>query len=507
MDEEEKVKITLSTNEIKVDKVTEQEEIYDQDIGKEIRVEDLEIKYSPTTDINEVIPEKTEDVSKEIEEVPVEEEVETGEAEESSEEEINDEPEEKEELLEESEKTEVEEEIVEKTKDISEDDKELKSDKKIIKISLIIAVVLGIIALILFLTRNKEEKNVPVIKLIGDEVVVLELDEKYEEPGYFAVDSEDGDLTNKVVIIGEVDTSKPGIYDLKYKVLDSERNRTEIYRHVIVESKTTNITFNLKGKNIVSISTNADYIEEGYEASINGENIGNKVKVYGEIDRSKVGNYPVYYVLEHNGEVVVLKRFIIVYKGEEMKTDATLITDLNNWLIDEIHYSNKIDLKNVSPSVLLYFGALNCRNDSKSVPHQEMVSCLQKLLNLKDININASTKYEGKNASISYNSGTDSWDIKRLDLPIPKDNLFEIIVENNNIYLYELYGYGVSIGEKTCDGNDYKIYYSGVDLKNIIGYESCNNGTVNQNYKLVPYVHTFRVLNGKYYWVSSDILK
>ena len=132
---------------------------------------------------------------------------------------------------------------------------------------------------------------------------------------------------------------------------------------------------------------------------------------------------------------------------------------------------------------------------------------MKKLLNLKDVNITASTKYEGKNASISYNSGSDSWDIHRLELPLPKDNLFEIIVENNNLYLYELYGYDVSISEKECDGNDYKIYYSGVDLKNIIGYESCHNDIVNQNYKLVPYVHTFRVLNGKYYWVSTDMLK
>jgi len=532
MEEEKNTKkVTLSTTEI----IPNVNEDYDQDIGKEFRIEVEEVNYKEATAIEDVIAlEKVEEkkqksqseevkvlevVSKEVSEEPNKELVEQ---EEKNDENIdvtniNDEAEEIIELEQKSDDNSTE--LVTNNADNKNEqpvDAELKSDKKIIKISLIIVVILGVIALILFLTRDKVEKSEPSIKIVGDETIVLKLGEPYLEPGYFAVDSEDGDLTDEVTIIGEVDSSKAGIYSLKYKVFDTDRNRAEVYRNVIIESEKTDFDFKLNGKEFVFITPNADYVEEGYEAKIGEENIASNVKTFGKVDRSKAGNYIIYYVLEKDEKVSVLKRYVIVYKGEEMDINADLITDLNNWLIDEVHYSNSIDLKNVSPSVLLYFGALNCRNDSGEVKHSEFVSCLKKILNLKDIKINATNKYEGNNGSVLYNKNSDSWSISLFNIPREKDNLFKVIVENNNIYLYELYAYNVSIAsEEICDGSDTKVYYSGMDLKNVLGYESCLNTCddfscnriISKNYKKVPYVHTFRVLNGKYYWVSSDILK
>lgn len=395
----------------------------------------------------------------------------------------------------------------------------LKSDGKIIKIAGIIAILLVIIVLILLATRKKVEKGYPVIKLVGEETLILDLDSEYKEMGYFALDQEDGDITSRVNVVGEVDTFKPGIYRVKYKVLDTDRMKTEVYRNIIVKSKSNNFDFNIIGKEIVFINPNADFIEEGYKAIYNGTDISNDVQVFGEVNRSVPGSYNLVYALSKDGEVTALKRTVVVYKGEEMDASADLITELNNWLIDEVHYSNKISLDNVSTSVLLYFGALNCRNDKYEIDNKELISCLEKILNVKEIKIPLSTKYQGSSAEVLYNRDKQMWIINKLELPRPKEDLFKVVVDNDTIYLYELYGYGVLLNNREiCDGNDNKIYYSGVDRNQLLGYESCklvqcesedcqDNIVRTKNYKMALYVHTFKVSNGKYYWTTSEMIK
>lgn len=55
---------------------------------------------------------------------------------------------------------------------------------------------------------------------------------------YEAIDNCDGNITNKVVKVGSVDTNKIGTYEIKYKVSDSFNNKTEETRKVLVKEKT-----------------------------------------------------------------------------------------------------------------------------------------------------------------------------------------------------------------------------------------------------------------------------
>ena len=209
--------------------------------------------------------------------------------------------------------------------------------------------------------------------------------------------------------------------------------------------------------------------------------------------------------------LIIFNLSILIF-GIFVNNLSDLITELNNWLIDELHYSNKISLDNVSQSVLLYFGALNCRNDKDEVEYKEMNECLAKLLNVKEVKIPATTKYNGEIADITFDTEKNMWIINKLELPRAKEDLFKVVVDNDVIYLYELYGYDVLLnGTEICDGNDNKVYYSGVDRNNLLGYESCKMSGSDivrtKNYKLALYVHTFKVSNGKYYWVSSEMVK
>ncbi len=73
----------------------------------------------------------------------------------------------------------------------------------------------------------------PVIKLYGGEQVDVYIGHTYEEPGFEAIDPEEGDLSKKVTVTGDVDTATLGTYQVTYRVQDSlgsEATRTRTVR-------------------------------------------------------------------------------------------------------------------------------------------------------------------------------------------------------------------------------------------------------------------------------------
>lgn len=72
------------------------------------------------------------------------------------------------------------------------------------------------------------------LKTVNNQVnVTLKIGEQYNEPGY-EVYSSDANLTKKVKIIGNVDTSKKGTYNLIYTVLDLNNVTISATRTVVV---------------------------------------------------------------------------------------------------------------------------------------------------------------------------------------------------------------------------------------------------------------------------------
>ncbi|MBE5890161.1 MAG: DUF5011 domain-containing protein [Lachnospiraceae bacterium] len=79
-----------------------------------------------------------------------------------------------------------------------------------------------------------QEFEAPTLTLKGDSSIYLNVGDSFEDPGYSAEDETDGDLTDDVKIGGEVDTSKAGVYMLKYTVQDHSENETTASRYVYV---------------------------------------------------------------------------------------------------------------------------------------------------------------------------------------------------------------------------------------------------------------------------------
>jgi len=74
----------------------------------------------------------------------------------------------------------------------------------------------------------------PDLTLNGNSIMTILINGKYEEKGARAEDEKDGNLTDKIDIIGAVDTKKEGTYTITYKVKDKSGNEAVKKRIVYV---------------------------------------------------------------------------------------------------------------------------------------------------------------------------------------------------------------------------------------------------------------------------------
>lgn len=80
-----------------------------------------------------------------------------------------------------------------------------------------------------------KDTEAPVLTLKGSITMTLAYGAAFQEPGFSAVDSADGDLTQRVKVSGHVNPSIPGIYTLLYTVSDNSGNTTTVQRQVTVQ--------------------------------------------------------------------------------------------------------------------------------------------------------------------------------------------------------------------------------------------------------------------------------
>lgn len=79
-----------------------------------------------------------------------------------------------------------------------------------------------------------DEISKPIIDLLGEENIVLDVGDEFSDPGFIASDILDGDITSIVNISGEVNTDVPGDYILTYIVTNSEGESFSIDRKITV---------------------------------------------------------------------------------------------------------------------------------------------------------------------------------------------------------------------------------------------------------------------------------
>lgn len=154
----------------------------------------------------------------------------------------------------------------------------------------------------------------PVVTLLGDSEVLLEVDATYEEKGATAMDETDGDVTANITVTGSVDTRTPGAYEIKYTVKDAAGNVGEATRIVRVRDTEAPV-LTLAGEKKLYIKRGEAYAEPGYTAvdSIEGD-MAARVTVEGEVDTEKLGVYTLTYKVQDSfGNEATEQRDVIVY--------------------------------------------------------------------------------------------------------------------------------------------------------------------------------------------------
>ena len=83
---------------------------------------------------------------------------------------------------------------------------------------------------------NIGDTTIPVITLLGENPVTIEVGDTYTDLGATAIDNYDGDITSSIVTVNPVDTAVVGVYTVTYNVTDANGNPAEeVTRTVNVE--------------------------------------------------------------------------------------------------------------------------------------------------------------------------------------------------------------------------------------------------------------------------------
>lgn len=193
--------------------------------------------------------------------------------------------------------------------------KESKTSKKknvLIVLTIIIFIFIGVLSFFLF----------PKIYLNGKQDITLNLEEKYKEQGAKA--KEFGkDISDKISISGDVDSSKVGTYKIEYKIKKFGLTFSKIRYVKIIDNVAPTIT--LKGDNKVVLCPKSNFEEAGYSATDNYDgDITAKVQIKEEKDKI------VYSVEDKNGNKTETTRELIF--EDKIKPEITLKGSKNIYL-------------------------------------------------------------------------------------------------------------------------------------------------------------------------------
>ena len=156
------------------------------------------------------------------------------------------------------------------------------------------------------------DTTAPIITLIGDAEVNLEFGESYVDAGATATDAADGDLTDSIVVVNNVDTSSCGTYTVTFNVSDAAGNAaTEVVRTVTIADDEAPV-ISLVGDSSVTIDYGAAYTEQGASVTDNlDEDVS--VVVSGTVDSMQSGTYVITYTAtDACGNSTTVTRDVIV---------------------------------------------------------------------------------------------------------------------------------------------------------------------------------------------------
>jgi hypothetical protein len=138
----------------------------------------------------------------------------------------------------------------------------------------------------------------PTVTLQGDASVSVLQGASYSDPGATAADNMDGNVTARIVVTNNVNTTVPGSYSVTYSVADSAGNvSATVSRGVLVYAgDTVRPVIVLRGSPSVTVEALTPYADAGATATDNVDgDITSRIVTVNSVNSSKIGNYAVTY--------------------------------------------------------------------------------------------------------------------------------------------------------------------------------------------------------------------
>lgn len=177
----------------------------------------------------------------------------------------------------------------------------------------IILIALGVIIVIIVIIVIASNKKTDYLILNGDETITIYQGSDYIEAGFNAYNSKKQDLTDNVVIKSTLNTDKIGEYEITYTI--NNITKTRIINVIKKPAEYTYIYLNTVNNDVnVYLKVGQTYTEPGYAVYNNsGKNLNRKVKVTGNVDTSKKGNYKlIYSVVDSDNVTISATRTVVV---------------------------------------------------------------------------------------------------------------------------------------------------------------------------------------------------
>lgn len=159
-----------------------------------------------------------------------------------------------------------------------------------------------------------QDTTPPVISLTKKDGYYVLPGGEYEEEGFVATDSYDGDLTKQVVVTQENDT-------IVYTVKDQSGNEAKVTRNIPYDDPIApEIT--LQGSSVITITKGTKFSDPGCKASDNVDgDLTERIQTTGNVDTGKPGTYTIQYEVKDSFDnVSKVERTVIVKDVQSQET-------------------------------------------------------------------------------------------------------------------------------------------------------------------------------------------
>ncbi|KZZ58038.1 S-layer family protein, partial [Oleiphilus sp. HI0123] len=145
-------------------------------------------------------------------------------------------------------------------------------------------------------TVNVGDFTAPMITLIGNTTVNIELGSSYTDAGASATDNIDGDLSSSIISSGTVNPLATGTYVISYDVSDAAGNNAVQLTRTVIVTDTTAPVITLLGSASINHEQGTAYSDPGASATDNTDgDITASITVSGFVDANAAGTYTLNY--------------------------------------------------------------------------------------------------------------------------------------------------------------------------------------------------------------------